>query len=184
MEHSQLAKKAPLMKMVDEGSLTQFFGCLRHSNNFSGQSREIPLFRLNICEGIQGDKASSTMNGPTEPAKQPTKFKLKRRRAAICTLLEAQQLYSGGISLLHLRQELITQHLLEKLKLLWSWPLMSWIILGKKKFWAKLQPSVGCVRAQLYCISGSYAIYYCFLFPVIHFILLFMFVFINFNKNH
>ena len=134
MEHSQLAKTAPLMKIVFEGSLTQFSGCLRHSNNFSGQSREIPLFRLNICEGIQGDKAYSTTNGPTEPAKQPTKFKLKRRRAAICAVLEAQQLYSGGISLLHLRQEMITHHLLEKLKLLWSWPLMSWIILAKKKF--------------------------------------------------
>ena len=65
MEHSQLAKTAPLMKIVDEGSLTQFSGCLRHSKNFSGQSREISLFRLNICEGIQGDKAYSTTNGPT-----------------------------------------------------------------------------------------------------------------------
>lgn len=118
MEHSQLAKKASLTKMVEESSLTQFFGCLRHSNNFSGQSRGIPLFKLKLCDGIQGDKPDSTMNCPTEPAQQPTKFKPKRRRAAICAVLEAQQLYNGGISLLHLRQELITRHLLEKLKLL------------------------------------------------------------------
>lgn len=118
MEHSEVAKKAPLMKMIEEGSLTQFFGCLRHPNNFSGQSREIPLFKLKLREGTEGDKPYSTMNGPTEPAKQPTKFKLKRRRAAICAVLEAQQLYNGGISLLQLRQELITRHLLEKLKLL------------------------------------------------------------------
>ena len=56
--------------------------------------------------------------------------------------------------------------------------------LGKEEVWTKLRPPVGCVRAQLYCILGSYAIYYCFLFPDIHFNLLFMFVFINFNKNH
>lgn len=118
MEQSQLAKKAPLMKMVEEGSLPQFFGCLRHPNNFSGQSRGMPLFKLKLCESIQGDKTDSTMNCPTEPAKQQTKFKLKRRRAAICAVLEAQQLYNGGISLLQLRQELITRHLLEKLKLL------------------------------------------------------------------
>lgn len=118
MEHSQLAKTAPLMKMVDEDSLTQFFGCLRPPNIFSGQSRGIPLFKLKLCEGIQGDKPDSTTNCPTEPAKQPTKFEPKRRRAAICAVLEEQQLYNGGTSLLHLRQELITRHLLEKLKLL------------------------------------------------------------------
>ena len=56
--------------------------------------------------------------------------------------------------------------------------------LGKEEVWTKLRPPVGCVRAQLYCISGSYAIYCCFLFLVIDFIVLFMFVFIYFSKNH
>ena len=56
--------------------------------------------------------------------------------------------------------------------------------LSKEEVWTKLRPPVGCVRAQLYCISGSYAIYCCFLFPVVHFIVLFMLVFIYFSKNH
>ena len=118
VEHNQLTRKAPLMKMVEVGSSTQFFECLRHPKNFCGQSRGVPLSKLKLCEGIQGDKPNSTMNWPTKPAKQPTKFKPKRRRAAICAVLEAQQLYSGGISLLRLRQELITRHLLKKLTLL------------------------------------------------------------------